>query len=267
MNFRLPLVLVICIALICGACSSRKAPSSTINGALSFVTPIEFSGSAQLQLLLTDVSVEGTAPEVATATVDIKRLPYQYSLPYDASSINPNHRYTVSARIYIDKNLKFATDSAVEILTQGKGSYADFAVIATGTAQSATTSMQQVATEIFQGEIRNANDISLYRGGVIDGHIVWLEEDRSNGTPTPAHNRYEFKGALLMRYADSTSLELLFDDTGKPKSVTRNGKAMAIAQEMNAINAARNRASLLRAHALARRESQMHRKATKNDVN
>jgi hypothetical protein len=58
----------------------------------------------------------------------------------------------------------------------------------------------------------------------------------------------------------------VFDEAGKPKSMTRQSKAVDIKTEMTAINAVRNRAALLRADALAKRESQLHRKATKNDV-
>ena len=263
MNSRLPLFLIVCSTLILSACSTRK-PATAIIGTVAYSAPLEFSGSAQLQLLLTDVSAEGGAPEVATVTTNVKQLPFQYSLPYEPSNIQQTHRYTISARIYVDKSVKYATDTAIEVLTQGRGSHADFVVIATGTNETGTTAAL-TAGEIFQGEIRNDKDISLYRAGLADGHINWLEEDRSNGSPTPAHNRYEFKGALLVHYIDSTPMEILFDETGKPKSITRNGKILVLTQEMAAVNAARNRASLLRSHALARRESQLHRKATKND--
>jgi hypothetical protein len=150
------------------------------------------------------------------------------------------------------------------VLTQGKGSHADLGVIAAGSNETGTAHME-AATEIFQGEIRNGSDVSLYRVGLVDGHINWLEEDRSNGTPTPAHNRYEFKGALLIHYRDSSPLEVVFDETGKPKAVKRGDKISDASKEIEVINAIRNRASLLRSHALARHASLQHRKETKND--
>lgn len=265
MKFSLPLLLIACSALALSGCSARKSPSTVISGTIISGIPVEFAGGAQLQLLLTDVSAEGAAPEVANSTTDIRRLPYQYSLPYEPATINAAHRYTISARVYVDKVLKYATDSAVEVLTQGKGDQADFSVIATSN-DSTSPAHAMAAAEIFQGELRNAEGVTLYRAGIVDGHINWLEEDRSNGTPTPAHNRYEFKGALLIHYKDSSPMEITFDEAGKPQSVTRNGKAAVIKQEMKVINAARNRAALLRAMALAQHESQLHRKETKNDV-
>lgn len=266
MNFRLPLLLIVCSALVLGGCSTRKSPATAVTGTIFYNAPLAFSDGAQLQLLLLDVSAEGASPQVAGATTDIKQLPYQYSLPYEASQINATHRYTISARIYVNKVLKYATDSSNEVLTQGKGSNADFAVVASGSSEPAVTSPAASAAEIFQGELRNKEGVTLYRGGLVDGHVNWLEEDRSNGTPTPSHNRYEFKGALLIHYNDSSPMEIVFDDAGKPQSVTRNGKSIQVKQEMPAINAARNRAELLRALALAQHAAQLHRKETKNDV-
>lgn len=264
MNFRLPLLLVICLSLGLGACSSRKTPATAITGTIGYSTMVDFPDKAQLQLLLLDVSAEGTSPEIATSTSRIKQLPVEYSLPYDAANINPRHRYTISARITVDGVLKYATDSTHEVLTQGKSNHADFAVIAAGSNEVGATHIE-VATEIFQGEIRNASDVALYRVGLVDGHINWLEEDRANGTPTPAHNRYEFKGALLVHYRDTSPLEIVFDETGKPKAVKRGDKTSEVAKEMGVINTIRNRASLLRSHALARHASLQHRIETKND--
>jgi len=268
MNFRLPLLLVLCLTLGVTACSSRKTPETAITGTVGYSSMVDFPGKARLQLLLLDVSAEGASPEVATTTTTIEQLPAQYSLPYDATKISATHRYTISARVYVDNALKYATDSTNEVpaqgLIKGTGSHMDFAVIAAGSNEVSATHTE-VATQIIHGEIRNASDISLYRAGLVDGHINWLEEDRSNGTPVPAHNRYEFKGALLIHYKDTSPCEIAFDETGKPKSVTRGGKTMEVAKEMDAINAVRNRASLLRSHALAHQASLQHRKETKND--
>lgn len=264
MNCRLPVFLIICSALILGACNARK-PSATITGTITYSEAVDFHNKAQLQVLLTDVSAEGASPEVASSTMDIAQLPVAYVLPYEADKIIPGHRYTISARIRVDGALQYATDTAVEVPTQGKTNHADFMVAAAGSKVNGVLETKPVG-EVFAGNITNGSDIALYRAGITDGHVTWLEEDRSNGTPTPAHNSYKFKGALLIYYNDTTPLEIQFDETGKPKSVIRNGKSNDIKSEMAAINAARNRAALLRADALSKRESQAHRKATKNDV-
>jgi len=264
MNFRLPLVLIICATLLVVGCSPHKAVTA-ITGTVGYGSVVEFANKAKLQLILNDVSAEGAAPEIATTSVDIKQLPFEYTLPYEAANINSAHRYTISARISVNGTVKYATDSAIEVLTQGKDNRANFSVIAVGTAETGSTE-SQVAAEIFPGEIRTGTDISLYRAGVVAGHINWLEEDRTNGTPTPAHNTYQFNGALLTHYRDTSPLEIAFDEGGKPKSVLRGGKSTDVGKEMPTINTVRNRAALLRSDALSKRESLMHRTATKNDV-
>src|SRR5437868_13168366 len=117
MIFRLPMVLIVCLTFALGACSSRKTPQTVITGTIGYSTMVDFHGKAKLQLLLLDVSAEDTSPEIATATSDVKQLPVQYSLPYDASKINATHRYTISARIYVDDAVKYATDNTIEVLT------------------------------------------------------------------------------------------------------------------------------------------------------
>lgn len=264
MNCRLPAFLLVCIALLVGACSPRK-PSATVTGTVTYSEAVDFHNKAQLQILLTDVSAEGASPEVASSTMDITQLPVAYVLSYETEKINPAHRYTISARIRVNGTLQYATDTAIEVLTQGKTNHADFMVALAGSSVNGAMT-NAVVGETFNGNITNGSDIALYRAGIADGHVIWLEEDRSNGTPTPAHNSYKFKGALLTYYNDTTPLEIQFDETGKPISVNRNGKLADIKSEMAAINAARNRAALLRADALSKRESQAHRKATKNDI-
>jgi putative lipoprotein len=257
-----------------GACSKQSAPSTTadITGTLNYREPFNFETDAQLQLQLTDVSAEGPAVEAASVTINnLRALPYQYTLAYDPKRIDSTHRYTISARIYSGKQLKFATDTALAVLTQGNSTHADIPVIAAGTNESgavanAAASSSTGDSDIFQGDLRSGNEVALYRAEFIDNHIAWLEEDRTNGTPQPLHARYEFKGALLLHYSDSTGFEFACNENGRPISVSRNKQVLVVTQETTAINAARNRAALLRSHALTSREIKAHRLATKQDV-
>jgi len=257
-----------------GACSKQTAPSNTagITGTLSYREPVNFESDTQLQLQLTDVSAQGPAVEVASVAINnLRALPYQYTLAYDPKRIDSTHRYTISARIYSGTQLKFATDTALAVLTQGNSAQADIPVIAAGTNESsvvanAAASSSTGDAEIFQGDLRSGNEVALYRAGFTANHIAWLEEDRTNGTPQPLHARYEFKGALLLHYSDNTGFEFACNENGRPISVSRNKQVLAVTQETSAINAARNRAALLRSHALASREIKAHRLATKQDV-
>lgn len=249
-----------------GGCAKPPAATPAITGTLSYRTPVELGKDTVLELRLTDVSVsEGAAPEIARVTLrDVRALPYAYSLPYDPAHIDPAHRYTVDARLSSAGQLRFATDMAYEVLTQGHTTQRDVVLIAVGSNESTLPAMaqNQPGGDSFRGELRTAQGVSLYRAGLQDGSIRWLEEDRSNGTPQPLHARYEFKGALLTRYADSSSLEVNFDERGRPSTLTRQQHALQLNEHIDALNTIRNQAALLRSHALAVHEAQIHRQAT-----
>lgn len=266
------LILLACLNVFVGGCSrsERDLSTSHITGNLTYGEPVTLASGSVLELRLTDVSVsDGPALEIAKATVtDVRALPYQYSLGYDASKIDPQHRYTIDARILSNGTPRYSTDTAYEVLTQGRGAQRDLTVVASGTnslpASSITTGTGPAAVQeqIFQNELRTGAVISLYRAGLHDGHISWLEEDRSNGTPQPLHARYEFKGALVMHYADSTALEVKFDERGRPTGISKNQQPLKLDTQTETINAIRNRATLLRSHALAASEARAHRQAT-----
>lgn len=262
-----PLLLTLACALATwiSGCSREPATAVTqITGTIEYRTPVNFESGATLELRLTDVSADD-AEEIASATVTgLKSLPYQYALAYDAGRIDAGHRYTVDARISTDNTLRFSTDSAFTVLTQGSGASRNITVIAIGENDpSLVRDMNtQPDASVFQGELRRDQEVSLYKVGMQDGRIVWLEEDRSNGTPQTLHARYEFKGALIMRYVDTSPMEVNFDERGRPTGIVRNGKALKLGEQTEAVNEVRNRAELLRSHALATRESQAHRQAT-----
>ena len=243
-------------------CSRHSGPE--ITGTLNYREPIALE-NAELQLRLTDVSVtDGPALEVAHFSDDIDALPYRYALPYDAGKIDAQHRYTIDARVLVDGKVRYATDTAYEVLTQGQGTQRNLTLIAVGenSPSLARDSTAKSNASVFQGELRTGGDISLYRAGFKDGHLIWLEEDRSNGTPQLLHARYEFKGALVMRYADTSPMEVNFDSNGRPTGIAKNGQSLKVSEQSADINAVRHRAELLRSHALAASEIRAHRQAT-----
>jgi putative lipoprotein len=262
-NAFIALVLLACVS---GCSRSDKTATSQITGNISYGEPAALDNGSVLELRLTDVSVsDGPAVEIAKTTVpDMSALPYQYSLGYDATKINPQHRYTIDARILSKGTSRFSTDTAYEVLTLGHGAQRDITVVMNGTNTAMPVQNTAVGptTEIFQNEVRTGAEVSLYKVGLQQGHIVWLEEDRSNGTPVPLHARYEFKGALVMHYADSSSLEIKFDERGRPTSVSKNQQVLQLNSQTEAIAKVRNRADLLRSHALAANEARAHRQAT-----
>jgi putative lipoprotein len=263
-----PALLAAALTLVSLLVGCTREPTTTIKqitGIVQYQTPINFESGATLELRLTDVSADDEAVEIAKSTVtNLKSLPYQYALPYDASKIDAERRYTVDARIAIDNTLRFATDSAYAVLTQGNGATPNITVIVIGenAPPLASNPNTQPGVNLFHGELRRDREITLYTVGMQDDHIVWLEEDRSNGTPQTLHARYEFKGALIVHYADTSPMEVTFDERGRPTGIVRNGKQLSPVEQTEVLDAVRNRAALLRSHALSTREPQAHRQAT-----
>lgn len=259
------LALCALITLATGCAREPSAAATQITGTISYRTPIDFEAGATLQLRLSDVSVsDGPALTIANITIaDLQALPYQYALPYDANKIDPQHRYTVDARILTENKLRFSTDTAYGVLTQGSGAQRNIEVIAIGGNEPTATRdlNSQPNASVFRNELRTAQEVSLYQAGMQDGHILWLEEDRSNGTPQALHARYEFKGALILRYVDTSPLEVNFDVRGRPTGIVKNRQALKLGEQTELINAIRNRAELLRSHALAANEAKSHRQA------
>ncbi|MGD9842116.1 MAG: YbaY family lipoprotein [Steroidobacteraceae bacterium] len=258
--------LLLASILLLSACAKKPEQNQPgITGMLSYSTPVTFTDSTRLELQLTDVSVnDGPALQVASTTVqNLSELPYQYALPYPQQAINPKHRYTIEARIYSGQTLRFATDTAYEVLTMGKPQQQNLQVVAAGSNENAVLNTPApVGETVFQGELRTANEVTLYRTGLLERHIVWLAEERSNDTPQPIQARYEYKGALLQHYRDSTGLEVQFDLRGRPEHMQRQQQVLEIQQQTDTLASIRNRAELLRSHALATREAQAHRQAT-----
>jgi putative lipoprotein len=255
-----------CAALgwLSGCAKPQQASGPAITGSITYRTPVTLEPNSVLQLRLTDVSVnDGPALEIATATITtINALPFHYSLPYEAARIEAQHRYTVDARLLSAGRLRFSTDTAYEVLTQNHGTQRDLEVVAVGSNETGSAPTPAANVTVFQNELRAGSQVSLYKAGFQDGHIQWLEEDRSNGTPQPLHARYEFKGGLLLRYADGTPIEIVFDDRGRPLQLKKNQQLLTLSEHAEDINAVRNRASLLRSHALAASEARGHRQAT-----
>ena len=267
---KIATAVLVSLAILAGPVGCSRSDHNTANnqvtGSISYRTPVSLETGTVLELRLTDVSVsDGPALEVAKTTVPkLGALPYQYALPYDPTKINAQHRYTVDARILTNGTLRFSTDTAYAVLTQGLGAQRDITVIASGANEPALAlnPSNSPSTVVFQSELRTGSAVSLYQAGMQDGHIIWLEEDRSTGSPTPLHARYELKGALLAHYADSSPLEIKFDERGRPVAITKNHQALELSAQTSTINEVRNRAALLRSHALAAGEARAHRQAT-----
>ena len=252
--------LVLCLALWC--CGCNKQPNTTIEGTLTSETSLQLPPHSTVVLRLTDVSVADSAAEMAAITLNnVTELPHSYKLPYAAKKINEQHRYMMEARVMVAGQVRYATDQAYPVLTQGAGTHCDLALVATG-ANSVLSKTTDTPSSVFHGEWREAGGVTLYQAGFINDQLTWIEEDRSNGTPTPLHARYDLRGAYVLNYSDSAQLKIIFDERGRAQQITQGQQTLSLDTQRDLINAVRNRAELLRAHVLAASDTATHRRET-----
>jgi hypothetical protein len=106
-----------------------------------------------------------------------------------------------------------------------------------------------------------ANDIrSQYTAHVKDGRVVSIDEKRISPSGQSAQGTYSFYEARLVKYSGDAintlgNIEVEFDLRGAIKHSNLGNDGASTAQ----ISAIRNRAELLRSHALTQQEVQAHR--------
>ncbi|WP_160106791.1 YbaY family lipoprotein [Pseudomonas izuensis] len=102
---------LIAVAVLLTACQHPPAPKATLNGEVFYLQRIALPPTAVLSVSLQDISLADAPAKV----IDEQRgpvkgqVPLPFHLSYDPLQIEPNHRYSVSARIEVDGKLLFIT--------------------------------------------------------------------------------------------------------------------------------------------------------------
>lgn len=120
---------ILCL-LACGlqiivltACSVMTA-SAKIQGTVTYLERFALSPSAQVELVLADVSL-ADAPYTRISNTTIKpsgQVPIHFEISYDPEKIIPNHTYAVMARITDGGRLLFINDQSYQVITRGRPS-------------------------------------------------------------------------------------------------------------------------------------------------
>lgn len=249
------------IAVTCLGCAKR-APAPEPSGDARVSGTINLSGTwapaaaAQLEITLSDVSAEDGAVAVAQhVSAAPAHFPTEYALPYDSGAIRASHRYTVSARILEQGRPRWATDTAYAVITQGNPTRMDIQLAKTGELGDAVVSAN-TASSVVAAQLPDTKGAIPYRAYFSGTQLVRLDEERAS-----THIAYEFTGARLRSYAGvngSVRLRIEFDERGKLLRATKQDNGTAMTVDPTEIDDARNRAALLRSHALAQREIQAH---------
>jgi len=111
------------LLFLVAACATQ-APGGKITGTAIYRERMALPPNAVFEATLEDVSKADAKAEV----LGIARIenpgntPIAFEIPYDASRIDPRHRYSVRARIVVGDRLLFITDRHYPVLTAGHGS-------------------------------------------------------------------------------------------------------------------------------------------------
>jgi hypothetical protein len=130
---------------------------------------------------------------------------------------------------------------------------------ATLEAQSASVPEEDASQDVIKAALPLGNVAATYRASFEEGQLKRIAEERKPQGAAARRGQYVFYGARLIEYSGAAlqsdaTLELHFDMQGGLMSATGSaGKPDDI--ELSAI---RNRAQLLRSHALARKSTRGH---------
>lgn len=118
---------------------------------------------------------------------------------------------------------------------------------------------QTTPVDILTARVAAGGIPTTYQAYFTTGQLTRISETRANAADEIVRGDYEFHGARLLRYIGisvrgTSVLELEFDLRGRVV-VSRAGASTASAEEINEV---RDRAQLLRSHALAQRASRSH---------
>jgi putative lipoprotein len=115
----LGLALAILMAVGCGG--SELQISSSVKGSLVYRERIALPPGAIARVALLDVSKADVPAEVLAET-SIRgpfQVPIEFEIAYDASRIDPVHRYAIRAQIFANESLLFSTTENHPVITHG----------------------------------------------------------------------------------------------------------------------------------------------------
>ena len=109
----------------CAAPKSTPAPTTGVTGTLTFVVKSPLPADAVAEVNLVDITAISGEPQVIgsqSITIGNQTSPIQFDVKYDASKINAEHSYGISAKIVKGNDEYFTTSEPAPVLTQGKPS-------------------------------------------------------------------------------------------------------------------------------------------------
>lgn len=136
--------LAACSVVLVSACGSNPVTAKAeVAGSAMYRERIALPEGAEFEATLVDVSRVDVAADVIGDVHFAAPAgpPIQFRIPYDPSRIDATHRYAVRARIVLQEQVLFTTDTAYPVLTQGAPATVEVLLrkAGAGTARSAAS--------------------------------------------------------------------------------------------------------------------------------
>ena len=127
-------LLTLATALVLAALLGTPASAAeyrTIEGSVTYEERMAMPQGANLFVKLNDISrADAPAEWLAVVTVHASgSVPIPYRLPYDPEMIDPQGRYTVSARLEVNGKTIFRSTAVYRVLTHGAPDTADIVMV------------------------------------------------------------------------------------------------------------------------------------------
>lgn len=114
---------------------SAEASMKTITGTVAYRERIALPPHAVVTVALEDVSLADAPAKVLarqTFETEGKQVPLAFELDYNSNDIQPNHRYSLRARIEVDGKLRFINDTSIPVITDAEQTH-DANILLVGT--------------------------------------------------------------------------------------------------------------------------------------
>lgn len=149
-----------------GCASGGKHPEATVTGTVTYRERIALPPQAIFEATIEDVS-RADAP---TGFIGSTRMdspgnpPIHFTIPYDPTRIDAKHSYAVRARITVDGQLMFTTDTSYPVFATGHSGPVELLLRQTGSSTSTpASSLENTHWRLVQLDTHNMSEIELQR--------------------------------------------------------------------------------------------------------
>jgi len=104
------------------------ASASEVSGTITYLARMALPSQAMVQVQLEDVSrADGAAQILGQQKFQLgnRQVPIPFTLRYDPGKIDAKHSYAVRAQISMASEVRFTTDQAYKVITQGNPTKVD----------------------------------------------------------------------------------------------------------------------------------------------